>query len=106
MSNEIAGSIISSTKIEYGKHQKNNYQLNGLERFGGIYSKLSDYYHGNCDKNDLKDELELMLIIANRMLKIPSALMDYIGKLDKIIGPYHWEEKIKKDISILSENYL
>lgn len=50
-------------KIE--KIQEINYRLSGLERFGGIYSKLYDFYQGKCDKNDLKDELELMIIVAN-----------------------------------------
>jgi hypothetical protein len=71
-----------------------NYQENGLERFGGIYNKLNDFYLGNCDQNDLKDELELLIIMANRMLKIPKILMDYIKELNEIIGPYHWNEKI------------
>ena len=101
MSNEIAGNIMPSTKIEGGKYPKNQektYELNGLERFGGIYSKISDFYQGNCNKNDLKDELELMLIIANRMLKIPELLMNYINELNYTIGPYHWEEKITSKI--------
>lgn len=76
------------------KNQENCYRLNGLERFGGIYSKLNDFYQGDCDKNDLKDELELMIIVANRMLKIPKILMNHIKKLNLIIGPYHWSKKI------------
>jgi len=84
------------------KNQEKNYSLNGLERFGGIYSKLNDFYQGNCSKNDLKDELELMIIVANRMLKIPRVLMDYIKKLDKIIGPYHWEEKVEEKMEYIS----
>ena len=47
-------------------------------------------------KNDLKDELELMIIIANRMMKIPEVLMDYIRKLNSIIDPCHWNEKIEE----------
>jgi len=47
-------------------NQENNCGLDGLEIFGGIYSKLNDFYIGKCNKNDLKDELELMIIIANR----------------------------------------
>lgn len=70
-------------------------ELNGLEIFGGINFKLNDFYHGNCTRNDLKDELELMIIIANRMMKIPEVLMDYIKKLTIIIGAYHWNEKIE-----------
>ncbi len=97
MSYEIPGSIIDSTKIESGKYPKNQektFKLNGLERFGGIYSKLSDFYHDDCDKNDLKDELELMIIVANRMLKIPKILMEYIKELNEIARYYHWDEKI------------
>lgn len=25
---------------------ENNYKLNGLERFGGIYNKFNDFYNG------------------------------------------------------------
>jgi len=89
---KIHGNIIASTKIESGK----NYELNGLEFFGGINFKLNDFYQGNCDLNDLKDELELMIIIANRMMKIPKVLMDYIRKLNAIIDPCHWNEKIEE----------
>ena len=96
---KIHGNIIASTKIENGKYQKNQENtLTGLERFGGIYSKLNDFYLRNCDKNDLKDELELMIIIANRMLKIPPVLMNYIKELDEITGSYHWDEKIHPNI--------
>ncbi len=80
-------------KIE--NKQENNNGLDGLEIFGGIYNKLNDFYMRKCNENDLKDELELMIIIANRMLKIPKELMDYIKELDEIIGCYHWDEKIK-----------
>ena len=83
------------------KNQEKNYSLNGLERFGGIYSKLNDFYQGSCSKNDLKDELELMIIVANRLLKIPCILMDYIKKLDNIIGPYHWEEKVEEKMEYI-----
>jgi hypothetical protein len=69
-------------------------ELNGLEIFGGIYFKLNDFYQGNCTRNDLKDELELMIIIANRMMKIPKILMNYIRTLNSIIEPCHWNEKI------------
>lgn len=34
-----------------------------------------------------------MIIVANRMLKIPKRL-DNIKKLNNFIGPYHWSEKI------------
>ena len=71
-------------------------ELDGLEIFGGIYNKLNDFYQGNCTRNDLKDELELMIIIANRMMKIPKVLMEYIVELNTIIGPYHWNEKIEE----------
>ncbi len=85
-------------------YQENTYKLNGLERFGGIYNKFNDFYLGNCDQNDLKDELELMIIIANRMLKIPKILMDYIKELNEIIGPYHWNEKINTTITSRRKN--
>lgn len=51
--------------------------LDGLEIFGGICSKLDDFYQGNCNENDLKNELELMIIIAHRMLKIPDKLIHF-----------------------------
>ena len=51
-------------------------------------------HHKRITRNDLKDELELMIIIANRMMKIPEILREYIKKLNIIIGPYHWNEKI------------
>ena len=98
MSNEIAGNIMPSTKIEGGK----NYELNGLEIFGGINFKLNDFYQGNCTRNDLKDELEFMIIIANRMMKIHEVLMDYIKKLNTIIGPYHWNETIDEKLEFIS----
>lgn len=41
-------------------------ELNGLERFGGIYSKLNDFYQGKYDKNDLKNELDLMIIVIGK----------------------------------------
>ena len=71
-------------------------ELSGLERFGGIDSKLEDFYMGKCNENDLKNELELMIIIGHRMLKIPTELMDYIKELNEIIGPYHWNEEIEE----------
>jgi hypothetical protein len=67
-----------------------------IQFFNVIYNKLNDFYQGNCTRNGLKDELELMIIIANRMMKIPEVLMDYIKKLNIIIGPYHWNEKIEE----------
>jgi len=60
--------------------------------FGEITPKLNDYYKGKCSRMDLINELNNMIIVANRVLHIPEKLMLYIKELDRITKPTHWRE--------------